>query len=335
MIMLIIYNDYELEKSMKCKICGQRIDSPDYLITKDYNYGGDEEFRYFECPYCNCLQLENIPEDLGKYYGARYYSFSMNAIEKKTNERMIQKLMKIRDKCEISNRETKGILGKMLITVLPRIAYRYIGIYCEKHSAILDVGCGDGYLLQLLKEMGYQNLTGLDKFLETTVEGEGLLIKKGEIQEITEKFDFIMCNHSFEHMDNPQEVIEQINNCLNIGGVCMICIPVSQSVALEQYGGYWVQLDAPRHLYLHSEASMSMLISNTKLKIKEIVYDSNAFQFIGSEQYRNGKNGADRRKFGELVRFTMLSLLKYGRLAKKVNEQRRGDQAIFILTKEG
>ena len=115
----------------------------------------------------------------------------------------------------------------------------------------------------------------------------------------------------------------------------MICIPVSQSVALEQYGGYWVQLDAPRHLYLHSEASMSMLISNTKLKIKEIVYDSNAFQFIGSEQYRNGKNGADRRKFGELVRFTMLSLLKYGRLAKKVNEQRRGDQAIFILIKEG
>ena len=50
MIMLIIYNDYELEKSMKCKICGQRIDSPDCLITKDYNYGGDEEIRYLNAP---------------------------------------------------------------------------------------------------------------------------------------------------------------------------------------------------------------------------------------------------------------------------------------------
>ncbi len=217
---------------------------------------------------------------------------------------------------------------------MPRIAYNYIGLYCTKDSGILDLGCGDGYLLHLLKEMGYTDLTGLDKFSNVCIEEEGFSIQAGVVKETDRKFDFIMLNHSFEHMDNPQEVLEDIDKRLVSGGRCMICIPVSDSLAFDMYGEYWVQLDAPRHLFLHSPKSIKIMLRNTALKIDKLVYDSNAFQFIGSCQYKRGMSGKARRQMSGLIIFVFLSLVKYGKLARKVNREKRGDQAIFILYKE-
>lgn len=319
-----------------CKICGFEFENKKWLVTRDYNYQGNEEFRYFECPECHCLQIERVPENLSVYYGEKYYSFSMKDSQRKSTEKVIQKLMKLRDVYELSgkNSRSKCFAGKVLSYILPRMAYKYIGIYCQKDSAILDLGCGDGYLLRLLKENGYKDLTGLDKFLNESEEDGGLSIRVGSIEDTDRTFEFIMLNHSFEHMDEPRAVLEEIDKRLVSGGTCMICIPVAGSLAYELYGKYWVQLDAPRHLFLHSPKSMEVLLEHTSLKIREIIYDSNAFQFIGSLQYQRGISGKERRKPSELFRFAFLSLIKYGKLAKKVNNEKCGDQAIFILRKE-
>jgi hypothetical protein len=34
-----------------------------------------EEFEYFECSKCGCLQIEEVPLDLSKYYPDNYYSY--------------------------------------------------------------------------------------------------------------------------------------------------------------------------------------------------------------------------------------------------------------------
>lgn len=322
---------------MICKICGLEFEDKKPVVTRDYNYQGDEEFRYFECPGCHCLQIERVPENLERYYGEKYYSFSMRESQnKKQTENVIQKFMKLRDLYELSAKMGGGgyYLGKLLARILPRTAYRYIGKYCKKESPILDLGCGDGYLLRLLKELGYKDLTGLDKFLGEAWEEEGLSIRAGSIEDSDKMFEFIMLNHSFEHMEDPQTVLEEIDKKLVSGGTCMICIPVSDSLAFALYGKYWVQLDAPRHLFLHSPESMKVMLRHTNMKIKKIIYDSSAFQFIGSRQYQRGVSGKERRKLSELILFAFLSLVKYGRLARRANCERRGDQAIFILHKE-
>lgn len=60
---------------MNCSICNAHIQ--DILKVKDLNYGGDEEFDYLLCPNCHCLQIAKIPSNMGKYYGAKYYSLNM------------------------------------------------------------------------------------------------------------------------------------------------------------------------------------------------------------------------------------------------------------------
>ena len=147
---------------MKCKICGN--DHSDKIIyAKDMNYGGDEKFTYFQCSKCKCLQLENIPSNMEKYYGSRYYSLNMKKHKKGIAEKLISAFSQLRDKQLIQNR--KGIINKICCKMQPRIAYELIPQLCpNKNSTILDVGCGDGYLLKLLYDIGWKKLYGVDLY---------------------------------------------------------------------------------------------------------------------------------------------------------------------------
>jgi hypothetical protein len=48
----------------------------------------------------------------------------------------------------------------------------------------------------------------------------------------------------------------------------------------------WVQLDAPRHFVLYAIKSINFLAEKTGFKIGHTIFDSNAFQFWGSELYK-------------------------------------------------
>jgi hypothetical protein len=50
----------------------------------------------------------------------------------------------------------------------------------------------------------------------------------------------------------------------------------------------WVQLDAPRHFFLHSANSLGLLAGKVGMAVTETVYDSDELQFVGSEQYLKG-----------------------------------------------
>ena len=39
---------------------------------------------------------------------------------------------------------------------------RFIGRYFEKNRPVIDLGCGNGTYLQYLKDIGFENLTGVD-----------------------------------------------------------------------------------------------------------------------------------------------------------------------------
>ena len=60
-------------------------------------------------------------------------------------------------------------------------------------------------------------------------------------------------------MDPDQRTFSAAHDLLNKDGVLLVRVPLSSSWAWEHYRENWVQLDAPRHLYLHSVKSMEVL----------------------------------------------------------------------------
>ena len=63
-----------------CYICEAKGEFLQYK-PKEQMMGTGEKFNYFLCPECECLQLEEIPENLGEYYGKEYYSYGVPEIQ--------------------------------------------------------------------------------------------------------------------------------------------------------------------------------------------------------------------------------------------------------------
>ena len=71
----------------KCKICGTEAEHKVYQVKEMY-FGSGEEFTYFECEQCQCMQIVSVPDNLGDYYGNEYYSFSAPKIPERTEDKI-------------------------------------------------------------------------------------------------------------------------------------------------------------------------------------------------------------------------------------------------------
>jgi 2-polyprenyl-3-methyl-5-hydroxy-6-metoxy-1,4-benzoquinol methylase len=288
-------------------------------------------FHYFQCARCNCLQIEDFPLDVAKYYPDTYYSYqappSRNTLRKL--------LISLRDHYAIYSR---GFIGKLLYAKYPYPSLRSISpLPLRKGTHILDVGCGSGTLLYSLSALGFTNLLGVDQFISEDIEYDNRLrVQKKDVYNVEGKWDLVMFHHSFEHLPDPMKTLDAVSRLLNSNGHCVIRIPTVTSHAWKHYGVKWVQLDAPRHFYLHSVKSMKILADKTKFDMHTVIYDSTSFQFWGSEQYKNDIPLCDKRSY--LLNphnsiFSKRQIATFARRAEELNANNQGDQAIFYLRK--
>src|SRR4051812_23620650 len=63
----------ETRERFTCGICSCNEDHRVFLVP-EFQHGTLETFKYFECSHCGCLQIAEIPEDLGRHYPGNYYS---------------------------------------------------------------------------------------------------------------------------------------------------------------------------------------------------------------------------------------------------------------------
>ncbi len=75
---------------MQCRICenekGNRL-----FKFKEMHIGLREEFTYFQCVNCRCIQIEEIPENMSKYYPSDYYSFNLSPKSENVVKRAVRR----------------------------------------------------------------------------------------------------------------------------------------------------------------------------------------------------------------------------------------------------
>ena len=232
----------------------------------------------------------------------------------------------------------KGVVGKWLYSIYPNDLFKLLW-ECGVHeqSRILDIGCGAGDLLFRLKKQGLKHVLGIDPYNAADVcYPNGLRILKRDIQGVDDEWDIVMFHHSFEHMSDQLETLRKVRSLLSPEGICILRMPVVSSYAWRQYGVDWVDLDAPRHLCLHSLKSLQILVGQANLKVVRTIYDSTAFQFWGSEQYQRNIPLMDERSYAKNPCGSVFSrdeMEEFEKKAKEVNVLQQGDQAVFCLKK--
>jgi len=107
-----------------------------------------------------------------------------------------------------------------------------ISPFLSKKSAILDIGCANGGLLNFLNEQGYENLTGLDPSAKCVsyVSMQGIKAVRGDIFNnslITDKieYDFVIFSHVFEHLYDLKKAVQYVSSYLKEGGLVYIEVP--------------------------------------------------------------------------------------------------------------
>ncbi|MDW8309867.1 MAG: class I SAM-dependent methyltransferase [Verrucomicrobiales bacterium] len=301
-------------------------------------FGFRDTFDYVECEHCGCIQICEVPSDLARYYPPGYGAHEPRPFTD-THARQPAWKRWLKERLTEHALGRRNPLGALLaLRFRPGLPYwvarRSLSLRLD--SPILEVGAGAGDKLLELRRCGFRRLLGVDPFIAGPIEYEGgVRILRGDLDAVDGSFDFIMLHHAFEHMPEPRASLRALRARLRPGGWVLIRIPVAGSHAWKRYGSNWVQLDAPRHLFLHTPRSLELLAAEAGLRIAEVFYDSRAFQFWGSEQYRrdiplHDPRSPFRNPEGQTL-FSREQMAAWAREAEALNARGEGDQACFYL----
>jgi SAM-dependent methyltransferase len=319
---------------MNCRVCDQVLEQKT-LTVRERMYATKESFDYVHCSGCGCLQIAEIPANMGRFYPQEgYYSLRPKNWLKQFTRRAVVYAQShyhhawnlplyAAGKLFARLKGDSAVMGWLLDGSVP------------SDARILDVGCGSGVFLRDLAKEPFQRLDGVDPFIERTIQySPRSTVYKAQLSDCPDGYDFVMLNHSLEHMMDQKETFHQLRRVTRPGGRLMVRIPLIDSAAWETFGEHWVGLDAPRHLFLHSRKSVTLLAERSGFRLEKVHDDSNAFGYWASEVYRQDKTPFDQAT-GVLRParhwFSKAQIADYHRIAAANNRSGRGDQACFYF----
>ncbi len=138
---------------------------------------------------------------------------------------------------------------------------------------LLDVGCGTGEFLAVMKAAGWQ-VEGLERDERAAVwarEHQQIAVSTGSVEQLTEstqQYDVITLWHVLEHLYDSGQALEIIARRLRENGVLLIAVPNIAGIDARIYKSNWVALDAPRHVNHFSLDTLARLGSKHGLTLR-------------------------------------------------------------------
>jgi SAM-dependent methyltransferase len=135
----------------------------------------------------------------------------------------------------------------------------------RRNGRVLDIGCGSGGYLAFLAEMGW-HCAGVETGAKSRAYAQtvlGLDVREGPLEACgfpDAAFDVVTLWHVIEHLPDPRATLREIGRILKPEGLLLLRTPNVESWEAALFRGNWYGLDAPRHLYLFSPATMERLL---------------------------------------------------------------------------
>ena len=132
-------------------------------------------------------------------------------------------------------------------------------------GAVLDVGCGDGILLDALHALARDAL-GLER------QSFRPDVRTGSVAELGREWAAVVFFHSLEHLPSPLEALDQAAHALVPRGLLVVAAPNWGSWQARLFGDRWLALDLPFHLTHLTEQALLDRIRDLALQIESVSY---------------------------------------------------------------
>jgi 2-polyprenyl-3-methyl-5-hydroxy-6-metoxy-1,4-benzoquinol methylase len=145
----------------------------------------------------------------------------------------------------------------------------------RKRGRILDIGCGRGVFLSLMKKNGW-DVAGTEFNEETAsyaASAYGIRVMTGDASDwefADTSFDVITINHVLEHINEPVATVRACRRLLRKGGLLVVAVPNLDSLQAAAGHNVWFHLDIPGHLYHFTEKGLIHLLKENAFHISKV-----------------------------------------------------------------
>jgi SAM-dependent methyltransferase len=204
-----------------------------------------EKFQVVECKQCRLMQLapQPTPAELTKYYPSNYWFAPESSAASRLEE--IYRRFVLRDHVHFVERALRE---------------------CEESGPVLDVGCGGGLFLGLLRERGIRGV-GLD----SSTDAARVAWASNRVPSIcgslshapfpTQSCSVVTMFHVLEHLYDPRCYLRAAHDLLQPEGRLIIQVPNAGCWQFLLLGAAWNGVDVPRHLFDFRPADLDRLLS--------------------------------------------------------------------------
>lgn len=159
------------------------------------------------------------------------------------------------------------------------------------NSSVLDAGCGDGFWLEILRDLGFNDLVGIDlsfPFLQRA-KSKGLEVIRCDISKMcfNRQFDVVIMCDVLEHISDLESVINNIYQTLKENGILYLIIPVYDSLSsrYDRFIKRRSKIDEARqhdetHIHAFSKSEIIKLLNSHSFQVDKTIYTSNRLPFV-------------------------------------------------------
>jgi SAM-dependent methyltransferase len=140
-----------------------------------------------------------------------------------------------------------------------------------KNAPVLDIGTGTGANLRLLREIGMEDVTGLDASEEAirfcAERGLGA-VRRGDACNLPfpdGSFDLVLATDVLEHVDRDAEAAGEIRRVLTPGGHALLTVPAFRSL-------WGLQDVQSHHLRRYRRSPFRRLLLEAGLEVRDLYY---------------------------------------------------------------
>lgn len=138
--------------------------------------------------------------------------------------------------------------------------------------SLLDVGCGDGLFLDVLK---HTPCAGLDLSVNAVAacRARGIEARRGSLEEkpfADRRFDLVTMFHFLEHVSPAAPTLQHVKGLLCPGGELIVQVPNAASLQARLLGPYWAGYDVPRHLVNYTTGTLCDLLERNGFEVVRV-----------------------------------------------------------------
>jgi 2-polyprenyl-3-methyl-5-hydroxy-6-metoxy-1,4-benzoquinol methylase len=138
-----------------------------------------------------------------------------------------------------------------------------LGLRAEWRGPLLDVGCGQGVMLRLMRDLGWQaEGIDLDERAVQVAQAAGLAARAGTFESLAlpeAHYAAVTSSHVLEHVADPLGFLRSCRRLTRPGGRLALTTPNAGSLGARVFGARWRGLEPPRHFQVLTVRSLTRL----------------------------------------------------------------------------